>query len=132
MKSKIALIALALFAGQASAKWEFINIGNGMVKYVDKSTIWNQGAYVAMWEMTDYTNKQLTDDGINFLSNKSLYLYNCRERTMGVKSIVYYGKNTGDGNPVYSFSIQPRDVVFVDVIPGSIGETFLVIACAKN
>ncbi len=133
MRNFYLLMALTLFSAQASAEWELISNNDDEInKYMDKSTIWNQGAYVAMWDMTDFKTEQQTAERIKYLSKKSLYLYNCQERTLGVKSIVYYGKNMGVGNPVHSFSIQPPEVTFQDAIPSSIGATLLKVACAKK
>lgn len=58
MKAKIVFIALALFAGQAQAEWEYIGGADIFEVYVDKSTIRKQSGYTLAWVILDYFNPQ--------------------------------------------------------------------------
>lgn len=128
--SKFQLLALLLFSAQASAEWELVGEDENVSMYMDKSTIRKQGLYNAMWIMADYNAEKKSDEG-TYWSVKYLYLYNCRDRTEGVKALASYGGKMGSGKVVFSYSRQPFEVKFIDVLLDSVGETMLDAACGN-
>ena len=125
------LIALTIFSTQVSAEWELLDSNDEMSFYIDQSTIRDQGTHTAMWAMVDYNAEKKSDAGA-YWSSKYLLLFNCRDRTTGMKMVVNYEEQMGLGKVLFSDSLESYQVDFNDVIPGSLGEAQLEAACGKK
>lgn len=131
MQKFLLLIALTLFSSQASAEWLLLDTKNGRTEYIDLSTKRKQDGYTAIWTMTSFNIAQELA-GKRFLSAKKLYFFNCQERTLGSKAVVFYAYKMGEGDVIFSVSQELNKVEFSDVIPDSIGEFHYTFACAKQ
>jgi hypothetical protein len=124
-------LALTLFSSQVSAEWELVQSDDESSLFMDKSTIRNQGLYIAMWSLIDFESPQKSSEGA-FWSAKYLNLYNCRERTSGTKAFANYSEQMGLGKVIFSHSFESFEVDFSDVLPDSLGEAMLDAACGKK
>ena len=122
MKAKMAFIALAMFAGQAQAEWEYIFKTDLIKLYIDKSTIRNQSGYTLAWVTRDYLKPQ-GSLGYMHRSVKILQVAKCGEFVIGIKSFAEYSGNMGKGDVVLSSpSEEFHQIKFSDVSPGSLAE----------
>ena len=131
MRSKILLIALALFSAQASAEWQFISeASNGAKFFMDLSTKRQQGKYTLVWQMVDNAKVEIIN-GKSYNSTKTLVVYDCAEFRDGGKSFLFYSDKFGGGDVVHSKSLDMPAVYFGDVAPDTMGEIMFKKACGK-
>jgi hypothetical protein len=131
MKSKIILIALALFSAQASAEWQFISeASNGAKFFMDLSTKRQQGKYTLVWSRVDYPDVEIIY-GKTFNSFRVLDVYDCSEFRTGAKSIVFYFGKLGYGDVVHKQNLEMPEVKFGDVVPETIEDIKFKRVCRK-
>jgi hypothetical protein len=133
MKAKTAFIALALFAGQAQAEWELIGGTDNFELYIDISTIRKQSGYTLAWFIRDYSKPQTSSVGHFYSSSKYLEVAKCGEYQRGMKSVIDYSSNMGEGNAVYlSSSKEFHQIEFRDVTPDSVSELMYDAICVLS
>lgn len=131
MKSKIVLIALALFSAQASAEWELVAESvSGNKFFIDLSTKRQQGRYTLVWTGVEYAKAEKYN-GKDAYSAKVLDVYDCAEFRFGHKSAVFYSQKATEGVIVHNYSIEMHEVEWGDVVPDSVVETKFNKACEK-
>jgi hypothetical protein len=65
-------------------------------------------------------------------SDKVLYVFNCDSLRFAVKSVINYRLPEGAGYPLSSRLLADGDLSFTDVVPGTVSEGLLVVACAHR
>ena len=110
-----------------SAEWDYIAraADRSSATYVEGTSIKKLGDKVKLWEMLDYEEgRQLGSKEV--LSFKSLKEHDCKEKKYRGLSVIFYSKNMGKGDIVYSNNdTRP----WKSVITGSTNEASFKYAC---
>lgn len=85
-----------------------------------------------MWELEDYLSVKTAAAGDRYKSAKTFWAYNCREETKALTSFIMYSGSMGEGEAVFTFTVQERNWEWTPVAPGTSGETTWKIACGKE
>ena len=127
MKILIAAL-LAVFSTSVMAEWTAVGSADTDTIYADLSTIRKSGDRVKMWALLDFKVIQTLVDK-RYLSEVSQSEYDCKEETSRLSALIFYSKNMGAGEVVYSSGAmheEPRPVS-----PGSVDEALFKVACGK-
>jgi hypothetical protein len=136
MKKLISMLLLTVMSTNVIAEWTVVgNSGDSeLTIYADIATIRKKGNKVEIWSLKDFKKTQWEKERngkYKYLSTISRSEYDCEEETMQVLSLTQYSKNMGEGNIVWS-SNKYEDINSFEIIPGSIGEAVLKIACSTK
>lgn len=119
----------AAFAMPATAFAEnWVRVGensNGAVFYYDADSIAFDGKTAAIWIKTDHSQ----DKTVKRRQSKKRNIYDCEARTVFISVIVDYDKF---GRVIFSHKYSKIENPEADVVPGSIGEAYMEIACSAN
>jgi len=131
---RLLFVVLLMVCSVSWAEWEFLSkSSDGEQKvYVNKSTIRKNGAISRMWVLTDFSQVQTNAGGERYMSDMTLTVYNCRDETVEIVSLVEYSGSMGQGNVVEAHTWQEREWKWEPNVPGSFGETLWKIACGKK
>ena len=129
MKILIAVL-LAVFSTSVMAEWTRVSGSDTdtSTAYADLSTIRKSGNKVKMWVLLDYKVVR-TVDGMRYLSMTNQFEYDCKEETSRILAFLWYSKNMGAGEVVYTSGAmheEPRPIP-----PGSMIEGIFKVACGK-
>src|SRR4051812_28088439 len=93
---------LVLSGGPAYAEWVLLlsNINKGETIYVDKDTVLFKGDVVKWWQLQDFKAVQ-TVGGINFLSAKLQWEFDCGKERIRMLTLTEFSDNMGKGNVVF-------------------------------
>lgn len=114
-----------------SLPWTAVStaLTDDITTYVDYGTIKRKGNKVKMWVLYDFKTIQRWGNS-SFLSQIDRIEYDCEEEaTRTLDDFLYLG-NKGSGEVVYSRRNMKYEAE--SVIPGSINETLLKVACGKK
>ena len=129
MKLLIAAL-LAVFSTNVLAEWTRLGSADNVTIYADLSTIRKSGDKVKMWHLMDEEVVKIDkNDGTRYLSQASQNEYDCKEETARRWALVWYSRNMGHGEVVYTSGAmheEPRPVP-----PDSVLEALFKLACAK-
>ena len=114
------------------AEWKKAGSTDSFYAYYDKSTIRRNGKIVKMWQMKDYFEEQDEGNGKNYKSQKLRHAFNCMDDTAALITVVAYSGSMGEGKIVFSGDIKEEKWDWDSVVPGSVGEAMLEIACSKK
>lgn len=118
------ILPLSLACTPAFAEWTFVDTGGGYERYLDRERIERKGHLVRVWEVD---NSAIADaDGV--MSLRSQTEYDCRSRRY---RIVHLSAHTGamtEGEQLFS---RPVDGEWRPVVPESLGEVSLDVACTE-
>ncbi len=131
--SKVILMALLVFIGGCvqpmfanSDGWVKLGVyeARSATVYAHPASILTNGNIVQMWSIFDFSNPNvLGSTGIQYLSAKSLYEYDCAERKTKLLDATMHSGNMGDGVVVRSFSSEEKALEeWKSVPPGSVSE----------
>ena len=123
-------LLLMMTATAASAAWTHVAGTDKFNSYVDTKTIRRDGHFVKMWELRDYLQVQTNGSGDSYLSTAVLSRYDCKEEMIASLSITQYSGQMGDGEVVWNSGKVDEDLEYI--IPGSVADENLKIACAKQ
>jgi hypothetical protein len=126
MRSSIAaLMILVSCSAFSQSDWvQFERGENGDKYYMRSGSLHTAGQYKRVWSLWDYHKPGKDGDR----SVISLTEYNCNTRQHRVLQSTFYKSQMGRGATGES-SITPSDWKYV--IPGSVGETALEVACGN-
>ena len=82
-----------------------------------------------MWNLYDNKVAQTSTDGTRYLSSSNQREYDCKEETSRMLTFIWYFKNMGTGEVVYSsgaIHLEPDPIS-----PGSMVEGIFKVACGK-
>jgi hypothetical protein len=130
MKSKIAVLALALLSAQASADWTWWDTNSFGTYYVDLSTIRNDGNNRLIWIRTDFNNGQPINGGIAW-SNAALEIYKCNERQWGMKTIIAYSQKAQAGEILWSSATGNYQMQMLDIVPNTLNDNIFKFVCSN-
>lgn len=129
MRSTLAIMFLAVVAGNATAAWTVINSVDGSTEYVDKDSVRRSANTVKMWTLTDYETPRVMPSGDRYSSTVALREFDCAEsRTRVLQTSANEGKMR-EGKRVFSTS-DPWEWAYAE--PGTVGEIRQKIACKKK
>jgi hypothetical protein len=126
-----ALLCMA-FSHSHAADWKLVNKSDTVAAYFDEQGIARTQNKIKVWVLWDYVSPQKTDSSPQkqYLSLKELSYYDCAERTRAPVQAVFYPGPFGTGESVETTVRDPSKVLFVDVVPDTVGESMLDRACA--
>jgi hypothetical protein len=128
---RLVFAALMMVCSVSWAEWEYTDSSDSFILFHDKSTIRRNGVFVQMWSSKDYFDVQ-TDVRTPFKSAKYLRKYNCNEETQAIVWLIHYADSLGSGNVTFSYTTKERELAWIPVVPGTIGEAEWKIACSKK
>ncbi len=129
MKLLIAAL-LAVFSTSVMAEWTAVGSADTDTIYADLSTIRKSGDRVKMWHLLDYKVVKIDKyDGTRYLSQAIQQEYDCKEETAKLLAFIWYSKNMGAGEAVYSSGVVHREPD--PISPGSVYSMLFNIACGK-
>jgi len=105
---------------------------DGLTHYHDKSTIQINGVTAQMWTMYDFPAVQTNAEGDSYKSVKSLLAFNCKYETLTMTSVLQYSGPLGTGNIVLSDTYKESEWVWDRIVPNTLVNTELDIACGKK
>ena len=121
---------LVLSSVPAYAEWVEVG-GNeeaGVTVYADPGTIRREGNLVKMWELFDHKMTQTIGVGL-FMSRKDQREYDCTKERYRLLTFTQFSGNMGSGTVGYSSSGEGQ---WIPVQPGSLDQSLLKVACAKQ
>ena len=128
---KLTLLLLLMVSTSVFAEWtEVGQSANGMTAYADFGTIKRKGNKVKMWRLYDFKTVQKSSDGIEYLSEMRRGEYDCEEETIRQLDVHWYSGNMRQSEIVRSITNIKDEAE--SVMPGSINETLLKVACGKK
>jgi hypothetical protein len=101
-----------------------------MTAYVDFWTIKRKGNKVKMWKLYDFKTVKKLGENDRYLSEMRRGEYDCEEETTRQLDVHWYSGNMKQGEIVRSITNIKDEAE--SVIPGSINETLLKVACGKK
>jgi hypothetical protein len=128
---KILVLLLLTVSTTVSAEWTRVSGSpdGDMTVYVDYGTIKKKGNKVKMWNMYDFKTVQISVNK-NLLSSVNRVEYDCEEETGRTLDFYWYSRNMRNGEIVFSLTNQKDEPE--SILPGSINEGLLKIACGKK
>jgi hypothetical protein len=124
-------LALTLGSTMASAAWIPIEGTEDAIQYFDSTTIRSNGKISKMWVLWDYKKVQ-TNGEERYLSAKDQLEFNCSEEQYRVIFVYRYAGAMGKGNVTGTSSTSTSaSTAWMPVVPDSIGEDLLTVACKK-
>lgn len=124
MKKLLITIFCCSLWGNAHAEWEHFTNSDRAVFYIDASTIQRTGDIVKIWVMGDM-EVAITKSEIKYMSVKSHWELNCKEKESNIPFELHYEEGMGQGER----RIDRYPDVWDPVGPDSISATILKYAC---
>lgn len=129
---KLSMLLLLLICTNVMAAWielKDIHI-DGITVYVDIGKIHNRGSNVAkMQHVINYKNKEISSNGVEYLSIKELVEYNCEEEHYRVLASSMHSEPMGEGK-VVGFSSDAKHWEPVEF--ETLEESLWKVACDKS
>lgn len=137
LRAVIACVAITAACNAFGSNW--IQVGRSSdgtsTIFVDASSIAFSGGHAKAWFLNDnmYSLDAPTPySATRYVSNKTLALFDCDQRTSAVTQTVYYDDHNGGGKVVWSWSVPPAKAAYSDVIPDTLGEAMLDSVCSHR
>lgn len=125
-------ILLTIISTSALADWTLIESENP-ARYIDKASISRKGNFAKMWDLADYVLPESSLDpagnGKSYLSSVAYNEYDCSGRMIRMLGMSLFSENMKKGNIIEEWQGSTE---WKYIIPGSVGESFLKIACGKK
>jgi hypothetical protein len=123
------LLFCSLEAGKAQADSWVKLVGNQdrMEIALDTDSIHTSGNIVEGWELFNFDKPDLFQ-GKAAYSVKYFYYRNCAERTAALAHGLFYGRPDGKGAVISDNGVS--EIVYMDVIPGTVGAKSLDFVCS--
>lgn len=115
-----------------SVNWVEIASTQGVVVFVERSSVKPQARYIKAWLLWSYETPDKLYSGKEYKSVKALTYFDCKAGTAGIKSENFFTDAFGDGDSVGSRQIEDNKVVFVESPPQSVGVAMVERVCAKK
>jgi hypothetical protein len=114
--------------------WQTVSQTAENVRMIDVDTVSKSKAYTKAWTMTTYWSQQTMRGypAAKYRSLKELSYFNCRERSVFTAQVVFYEREAGEGEVQHSAADSVAVSKFTEVVPGSVGEANLLLACALS
>ena len=131
-KRKILALALVALMPIANASdWQVVASQGSSFFYMDFDSVASVGAYKKAWVKGEYYKALETSNypKKEYHSSKTLYYFDCGSKMLGSTQFIAYEKMGGLGDVVASSSIKFDSKGMEEIIPDTMGEKFLTIAC---
>jgi hypothetical protein len=113
--------------------WKFVIASDNQEIYVDIDSIVNSGKYRRAWSIFNYSvSAKAPGTKFDFISDHSLFYFDCKRRRYGRASQILYSKPNAAGESYITFSGKMSDVKFDKVEKETIGENFFDFVCAYS
>ncbi|MDR1310780.1 MAG: hypothetical protein LBK01_02735 [Burkholderiaceae bacterium] len=135
MKKYLLLLSFLapLCAYAAEENLRFVVEDDNRKIFVDISSIQRVGQYVRAWSIFDYsTSAQVPNRSFTFISDKSLFFYDCRKKRLGRATQVLYSQPGGKGESLTTYSGKMQDIQFSNVTSGTVGENLFDFVCTYD
>lgn len=132
---KLLLICLLLTSAQSFASdWQYVGGPTTASNYMDFASIGSVSGYRKAWVRVDYLEAQQTSGypAKKFASAKFLYYFDCSGKLLATTQLVLYEKHFAEGEVVSSSSSKFDPKRLDDVVPDSVGENLLNVACSDS
>lgn len=134
---KCLLIAtlFSLLGSAFGSEWHLVGESTNGWTFVDKQSIVVTGDYRKVWESQTLRETKIlpTTPPKPYLSDKSLIVYDCRNRAATRLQVTYYSKAYNEGESLATIIMRPEDVnKFGEIPPDSVGEALLNFVCANS
>jgi hypothetical protein len=127
-------LMLIFVSGNAAAEWTLVGgRGNDSTAkdysndYLDLNTIRKTGNIVKVWGVEDFNSMQNLN-GSNYLSDKALFEYDCKEESFRTLSFTLYSGHLGTDKVV---SLNNFIGDWTPIVPESIAEAKWKVVCGK-
>jgi len=127
MRKTILMLLLVMVSRSAMAEWFLIDGNESQKAYADPSTIIKTGNMIKMWSMIDLKETATLSDGKPFLSWKSQYEFDCKEKQSRILAASMHSKNMGEGEVTNNLDFESPQ--WEAVPPDSEGEILRKFAC---
>jgi hypothetical protein len=123
-----ALLLMLPVAPVFATEWVIVDriSSKGITKYVDRESIRKSGEELRVWVMLDYGES----DRHGNRSIKAHWLVRCEEGTYAPTQMLSYHLPLGRGDVAESWIANQNQIVYIDAVPGSIGQSALRFACS--
>ncbi|MEI7429192.1 MAG: surface-adhesin E family protein [Betaproteobacteria bacterium] len=125
------IILMLLFAGLSNfaiAEWTAVGFNDASTYYIEPAAINKARDKVKMWALFDLKRPSKDDSNKVYLSQKSQYEFDCKERQFRMLYFSFHSENMGKGE-TNSFDSTPSQ--WVPVPPDSVIEGLGRVACGK-
>ena len=123
---KLTLLLLLMVSTSVFSEWKWVGASQDSTNYIDFGTIKKKGNKAKMWRLYDFKTVQKYSG----LSQIIHYEYDCEEETSRMLDFYSYSGNMAQGDIISSMtSIENKPE---SIIPGSVSENSLNIACDKK
>ncbi len=131
---KIVVFFLFMFSLNAYAEnWKFVVDSDNQEIYVDVDSIVQSPKYRRAWSIFNYSvSARAPGTKFDFISDRSLFFFDCKKRRYGRASQILYSKPNAAGESLMTFSGKMSDVKFEKVEKETIGENFFDFVCSYS
>lgn len=133
---KLVIVYLLFGSSQyaIASDWAYFGGSRGTSHRIDLSSLGSVGKYRKAWIETNYGEQPQTSSKILrfYKSERSLYFFDCRAKLISSVQTIRYADLKGLGDVIESSSVKFSPGNLVDVVPDSVGEQSLVLACADQ
>ena len=125
-----ACLAGLLANGAALADWTPVTSDDGIhAAFADPATIRRRGAIASMHGLYNFSRRDLTPDGLPFLSTTVLREYDCAEHRVRLLSFADHSEHFGAGELV---SAAHRVRAWEAIVEGGVDDAFWRVACRPD
>ena len=135
MKSLLSKIILATSALAASigttqaAEWEAIESAADVTVYINPASIQQQDHRAEMWALIDYKDPQMDKTGKQVLSDKLLYQFDCKAKTLAIVGSSAHAGPMASGEII---NINPDPPQLTPIAPGTLAYSMWQRACGAS
>jgi hypothetical protein len=127
----VGLAGLVVFCGNAAAEWTLLGGTPAIYSaYADKASVKRTGTIVQMYGLYDFIMADVAVDGQPHESTVVLREYDCSAPRVRLLAYVDYAGHMGEGKVVSRPDDRPP-ARWEEVVPGSIDEAFIRMACGS-
>lgn len=129
---RLLYVVLMMSCSVSWAEWELTGKADELTHYHDKSTIQINDITAQMWVMYEFPEVRTNTDGDKYKSAKTLLAFNCKYETLTMISVVQYSGSAGNGEIVLSDTFKESEWIWDRIVPKSLENKELDIACGKK
>ena len=132
MFKSILILLLTFVSGNTIAEWVLIEDNGNQKAYADPTTLHKieRDDRAIIWSMIDLNKATKLSDGKPFLSWKTQYEFDCKEKQSRILAASMHSGKMGSGEITNSLDFESPQ--WEKVTPESKGEVLLKIACEKQ
>lgn len=133
MKKIILLFFLTFCVNAYASNWQFVTASDNQEIYVDLDSIATVGKYKRAWSIFNYSvSAQAPGTHFDFISDRSLFFFDCAKKRYGRTTQILYSKPNGTGESLLTYSGTISEIKFEKAVPDTIGEIFFDYVCTYS